>query len=66
MVRADSKRTKTQLTELPGTVDFMPPKAFEDNPYYNASLDVFSYGGAMLYTVSGEWPSTSQERSTDQ
>ena len=59
MIQADSMRTKTQLTKLPGTVDFMPPEAFEDNPHYDTSLDVFSYGGVMLYTVNGKWPTPS-------
>ena len=56
MIQVDSKMTKSQLTKIPGTVDFMPPEAFEDNPHYNTSLDVFSYGGVMLYTVNGKWP----------
>ena len=56
IIRTDSKRTQTPLTKLPGTADFMPPEAFDDNPHYNTSLDVFSYGGVMLYTVNGIWP----------
>ena len=56
MVQADSMRTRTRLTKLPGTVDYMPPESFEDNPHYDTSLDVFSYGGVMLYTVTGKWP----------
>ena len=56
VVQADSMRTKTRLTKLPGTVDYMPPESFEDNPSYDTSLDVFSYGGVMLYTVTGKWP----------
>ena len=65
MVQADSMRTKTQLTKLPGTVDFMPPEAFEDNPHYDTSLDVFSYGGVMLYTVNGKWPKPSAQVKRD-
>ena len=34
----------------------MSPESFEDNPCYDTSLDVFSYGGVMLYTVTGKWP----------
>ena len=56
MVQVDSMRTRTRLTKLPGTVDYMPPESFEDNPRYDTSLDVFSYGGVMLYTVTGKWP----------
>ena len=63
MVQADSMRTRTRLTKLPGTVDYMPPESFEDNPRYDTSLDVFSYGGVMLYTVTGKWPTlTAQVR----
>ena len=65
MVQADSMRTRTQLTKLPGTVDFMPPEAFEDNPHYDTSLDVFSYGGVMLYTVNGKWPTPSAQVKRD-
>ena len=64
LVQADS-RTKTQLTKLPGTVDFMPPEAFEDNSHYDTSLDVFSYGGVMLYTVNGKWPTPSAQVKRD-
>ena len=53
MVQADSMRTKTRL---PGTVDYTPPESFEDNPHYDTSLNAFSYGGVMLYTVTEKWP----------
>ena len=33
----------------------MPLEAFKHKPKYGTSLDVFSYGGIMLYTVSGKW-----------
>ena len=65
MVKADSRRTKTQLTKLPGTIDYIPPEAFEDNPHYDTSLDVFSYGGVMLYTVSGKWPTPTAQIKQD-
>lgn len=48
---------RSQLTKLPGTVDFMPPEAFNDNPVYNTSLDVFSYGGIVLFVATEQWPS---------
>ena len=44
------------LTKAPGTTDFMPPEALENDPKYDTSLDVFSYGGITLYTVNGIWP----------
>jgi len=44
------------LTAVPGTLAFMPPEALLDNPQYDTSLDVFSYGGIILHTVNQEWP----------
>ena len=41
----------------PGTPDFMPPEAYVENPIYDLSLDVFSYGGVALFAVVGKWPS---------
>ena len=56
VVNVDDKKSKQYLTKAPGTVHFMPPEALEDNPQYDAALDVFSYGGIMLHTVNGKWP----------
>ena len=56
VVQADSKATKSMLTKAPGTVDFMPPEALNDNPVYGTSLDIFSYGGIVLHVVNQEWP----------
>ena len=47
-------------TKAPGTMHFMPPEAVQDNPKYNTSLDVFSYGGIILHTINGEWPTPSK------
>ena len=52
----DDQASKSYQTKVPGTVDFMPPEAFGKKPKYDTSLDVFSYGGIMLYTVNGKWP----------
>ena len=56
VVRADSKRTQRRLTKVPGTIDFMPPETFTDNPTYSTSLDIFSYGGLVLHMVNQKWP----------
>ena len=56
MAKVLDTKSKQYLTNAPGTVHFMPPEALEDNPIYNTSLDVFSYGGIALCTVSGIWP----------
>ena len=60
-LRAGGKQIekKTKLTKLPGTVDFMPPETFSDNPVYDTSLDVFSYGGITLFVMTDQWPSPS-------
>jgi len=51
-----NKTVQSRLTKVPGTVDYMPPEAFEEEPVYNTSLDVFSYGGVMLHVANQEWP----------
>ena len=47
--------TKT-LTKTPGTSVFMPPEALDDRPVYGPPLDVFSFGGVILYVTSRQWP----------
>ena len=56
VINVDDKGSKRYQTKVPGTMDFMPPEAFTDKPQYDVSLDVFSYGGIMLHTVNGKWP----------
>ena len=56
IVHVDERGSISYQTKVPGTVDFMPLEAFGDRPKYGTSLDVFSYGGIMLYTVNGKWP----------
>ena len=47
--------TKT-LTKTPGTSVFMPPEALDDKPVYRPPLDVFSFGGVILFVTSRQWP----------
>ena len=47
---------KLMYTPVPGTQPFMPPEAFKKSPHYTTSLDVFSYGGVMLFVATSEWP----------
>ena len=56
IVNVDDTRSAQYLTKAPGTLHFMPPEAIQDKPKYSTSLDVFSYGGIVLHTVNGEWP----------
>ena len=60
-LRAGDKQIekKTKMTKLPGTVDFMPPETFTNNPVYDSSLDVFSFGGISLFVLTEQWPTPS-------
>ena len=44
------------MTQAPGTQDFMPPESLADNPVYGLPLDVFSFGGIILYIATQQWP----------
>ena len=52
----DPNLYKEKLTKIPGTAVFMPPEAFDDDPEYDQSLDMFSYGNLILNTVNQTWP----------
>ena len=65
LVKADSQKTRSRLTQAPGTVGFMPPEALADIPQYDTSLDVFSYGGIMLHTVNEKWPTPTSSTKFD-
>ena len=47
--------TKT-LTQAPGTRDFMPPESLTNKPVYGLPLDIFSFGGVILYATTQQWP----------
>ncbi len=34
----------------------MPPESLEENPKYNSSIDMFSFGHLSLYTIVNEFP----------
>ena len=60
-----SMQNMGKLTKVPGTIAFMPPEAFEDVPKYDSSLDVFSYGGVILFVGSHKWPTPTAPRKYD-
>ncbi|XP_065905069.1 uncharacterized protein [Dysidea avara] len=60
VIQFDKKTTHSKLNKMPGTADFMPPEAMTKNPVYGTSMDVFSYGGIMLFVVTHEWPTPSE------
>ena len=49
--------TDTKLTKAPGTAVFMPPECIADDPVYGLPLDMFSFGGIILYLCVQQWPS---------
>ena len=40
------------LTNLPGTLVYMPPEALDDRSRYGPSLDIFSFGHLALFTIT--------------
>ena len=48
-----------KLTQAPGTLVFMPPECLGDKPAYDLSLDIFSFGGIILYIATQQWPTPS-------
>ena len=48
----DPEATPETLTNLPGTLEYMPPEAQRDSVTYNLSLDVFSFGHLSLFTIT--------------
>ena len=44
------------LTRVPGCDTYMPPEAFDENPTYDAKLDMFSFGHLTLYTLTQAVP----------
>ena len=51
------QKANTKLTKVPGTAVFMPPECIADNPVYGLPLDMFSFGGIILYVCVQQWPS---------
>ena len=49
-------KVNQKFTKAPGTLHFMPPETLTENPVYNTSLDIFSYGGVVLFVSIQMWP----------
>ena len=47
----DAEATPETFTSLPGTLEYMPPEAQGGSPKYDPSLDVFSFGHLLLFTI---------------
>ena len=59
------KTTDTKaMTRAPGTHDFMPPECLVENPFYGLPLDIFSFGGVVIYITTQQWPHPSVQMAT--
>ena len=58
-------RTSSELTNIPGTLAYMPPEALKDRAIYNESIDIFSCGVVALFTAIQEFPVFSYDRVPD-
>ena len=55
-MKAVSPLSSDKMTKVPGTVHFMPPEVFEDDPHYGLPLDVFSFGCVVCHVITQNWP----------
>lgn len=53
IIDLDSDLTPESMTAQPGTLDYMPPEAFGENPEYDTKLDMFSFGHLALFVLTG-------------
>ena len=44
-------KISSMLSQIPGTLVYMPPEATPLNPKYDSSLDMFSFGQLALHTI---------------
>lgn len=44
------------LSMVPGHILYMPPEAKQENPEYDLSIDVYSFGNLIVHVVSGKCP----------
>ena len=49
-------RGAATMTKAPGASIYMPPEALEDKPRYDTSIDIFSMGVVVLFTLSQMFP----------
>ena len=46
----------SRMTAAPGTIAYMPPEVLIENPKYDTSIDVFSFGILMIHIFCSKWP----------
>ena len=50
IIKPNTFRFLETMTARPGTIEYMPPEAFEDGCKYTVKLDIFSFGHLALVT----------------
>ncbi|CAI8036215.1 Ankyrin repeat and protein kinase domain-containing protein 1, partial [Geodia barretti] len=63
---ADSNHsmTRSQVTQCPGTLAYMPPEALLPKPRYSEKLDSFSMGVLMIQTITRKFPAPTEAHIT--
>ena len=51
-----TQKSKLMQTKAPGTPCYMPPEALNDNPDYDTSIDVYSFGVLVVHLLCAQWP----------
>ena len=59
IMKVVSPLSSDRMTQVPGTVHFMPPEAFGDDSHYGLPLDVFSFGCVVCHVIAQKWPTPS-------
>ena len=49
-------KRKMTMTQVPGTLEYMPPEALQMHARYSDKLDMFSFGHLALYTTTQVFP----------
>ena len=49
-------KQKMTMTQVPGTLEYMPPEALQMHARYSDKLDMFSFGHLALYTTTQVFP----------
>ena len=53
---APRMRAAATMTKGPGALIYMPPEVFEEKSKYDASIDIFSLGVVIIFTVGETFP----------
>lgn len=56
IVNLRSDQLAATMTRGPGNITYMPPEAMGPHSKYDTSLDVFSFGNLMLFTLTQQFP----------